>query len=390
MTTYPNKPESPDFDDVVIGSSPLMLLQAGLLARQGRRVCLVERADRLGGSWQTARLDNGEDVEIACHLIEVFPGAYELLEGASGVAFVPLDLQPIRVHRSGWIVPYFSRVVMLASGARLVWGLCRAQLQAWLGRGESNRLINFQTKLSSYVHHQVPAFFQAPVMQGPASGFVHFMDRLVARTRADGVQILQRDIADIARKPDGRWCLRDTAGATLVAQYVHCTTSTNLAKAGPDHFRARPPHLVHRLCVLVDVPRDQVRHAQSYVAFWNDPLVARIARIDMPRPRADLRYLVEFHRIEDADACDLPGTARRYLQKARILGTDGAFAVIGRVDCAFTANVDQLPAGEIAPGFHGYYSMGNLAAGLSGWRKTARIPPLPDAARHNSKAHEPT
>ena len=67
-----------------------MLLQAGLLARAGRRVCLLERETRLGGSWQTGTLENGEEVEIACHVIEVFPGVYDLLAEGRRRALCPL------------------------------------------------------------------------------------------------------------------------------------------------------------------------------------------------------------------------------------------------------------------------------------------------------------
>ena len=83
-----------DFDDIVIGSSPMMLLQAAMLARENRNVCLIEREnlEKLGGSWQIAKLSNGERVEIACHLIEFFPGIYEFLEGASGSQFETLDI----------------------------------------------------------------------------------------------------------------------------------------------------------------------------------------------------------------------------------------------------------------------------------------------------------
>lgn len=367
------------FDDIVIGSSPLMLLQAGLLARQGRRVCLVERAERLGGSWRTAQLDNGEEVEIACHLIEVFPGAYELLEGASGVAFIALDLQPVRVHRSGWIVPYFSRVLMMASGVRLVSGLCRARLQLFWGRGDRNRLINFQTKLSSYLRHQMPAFLQAPVMQGPVTGFVDLINRLIERARSDGVSILRRDIVAIERKPDGFWHIRDSTGCMMLSHHVHCTTSTNLVQVTEDSFSAQPQTLLYRLCVVVDVPLSEVVRPHTYVAFWNDPLVARIARIDMAKQRAALRFLVEFHRMEDIRIIDLSDTVGKYLRKARIIIAGSNYQVIGKVNCEFSANVDQLPAGEIVDGFHSYYSMGNLAAGLVRWRKTCRIPPLPHA-----------
>ena len=60
MTIIEYKTDDIVFDDVVIGSSPMMLIQASALACQGRKVCLVEREDILGGSWKTASLENGE------------------------------------------------------------------------------------------------------------------------------------------------------------------------------------------------------------------------------------------------------------------------------------------------------------------------------------------
>ena len=58
------------FDVGIIGSSPLQLIQAIEFAETGQRVALIERSDRLGGAWQTARVDGQPDVEIACHVIE--------------------------------------------------------------------------------------------------------------------------------------------------------------------------------------------------------------------------------------------------------------------------------------------------------------------------------
>lgn len=365
------------FDDIVIGSSPLMLLQAGLLARAGRRVCLLERDGRLGGSWQTTQLDSGEDVEIACHLIEVFPGIYPLLEAASGVPFVPLQAQPIRIHPRGFQGPYFSRILMLASGARLAMGWAQAHLHLLLGRTtDRDQLINFQTKLRSYLRHQTPTFFQRPTMQGPKHGFVDFMDNLIARTSADGVDIRTHDVARLIRSEGGLWEVTDTQGNSLHAEHVHCTTSTNLRPVATGRLEATPQKFSHRHGIVVEINRSEVKISQTYVAFWKDTKVARISRIDMLDVRPYERFLVEFHDPnQDADT-DWHSAVRSPMERAHIVASEGHYRVVGQVDCLFTTNVDQLPAGEIDINLWGYYSMGNLAAGLAAWRKSERIPPL--------------
>lgn len=369
------------FDDIVIGSSPMMLLQAGMLAREGRRVCLVEREaeDKLGGSWQIAKLDNGDRVEIACHLIEFFPGIYEFIEGASGAPFEPLKEQPIRVHRFGMVVPYFSRILMLASGVRLVIGLLLAKLDIAFGRTKDrNRLINFQKKLSSYTRYQGPAFFQRPVMQGPKHGFVDFMDRLVERSKLDGVQFRQFDVSSMTRDNDNRWYLADMNGVTLSAECVHCTTSTNLRPVAAGKLEAKPQEFVHRLSVVTEVSKESVKVSQTYVAFWADPRVARISRIDVPQSLPHERYLVEFHHRDLTSQGDWRLEVRKHMEQAKIIDKGGEYKIVGQVDCLFTANVDQLPVGEIDTNLWGYYSMGNLAAGLAAWRKSERLPALSD------------
>lgn len=365
------------FDDIVIGSSPMMLLQAGMLARGGRRVCLVEREENLGGSWQIARLDNGERVEIACHVIECFPGIYEFLESASGAPFEPLQAQPIRIHPSGMIFPYFSRILMLATGVRLVLGLVSAKLSVAFGKAKDrNRLINFQKKLTSYLHHQISAFFQCPIMQGPKHGFVDFMDRLVERNKREGVIIRRFDVAKMKRSEDNRWYVADLNGVTLSAEHVHCTTSTNLHKISPGYFESKPQEFARRLSIVAEVPKEGVKISQTYVAFWADPLVARISRIDMPKPQLYERYLLEFRNHDFTSQTDWLDKIREHMERAKIIDKNGVFRIVGKVDCRFTMNVDQLPAGKIDTNFRGYYSMGNLAAGLAAWRKSERIPPL--------------
>lgn len=365
------------YDDIVIGSSPLMLLQAGFLAQAGRKVCLVERETRLGGAWQTATLETGQDVEIACHLIECFPGIYDFLESASGVPFVPLDAQPVRIHSSGLTVPYFSRLLMLASGGRLIIGWAKARIKWGLGYTKNrNQLLNFNTKLSSYLRHQLPAFVQSPTMKAPQSGFVDFMENLLEKVKTDGVEIRCADITSMKRDGRNIWLLTDAQENTLQTQHIHCTTSTNLRAISPGHFQATAPQFERRFSLVVSVPNSAVHISQTYVAFWNDPIVARISRIDTPQAKTYQEFLIEFHDPDMSSNPQLSAIVQEYLLRAEIISTDKSFDILGQVDCLFTANINQLPAGEIDTNLWGYFSSGNLAAGVAAWRKSDRLPTL--------------
>lgn len=360
------------FDDVVVGSSPMMVMQAIRLARAGRRVCLIERSSQLGGNWQTAKLRRDEVVEIACHLIEVFPGIYDLLENYSGVPFVPLRVQPIRVFRSGLRVSYSSRWVMLASGSRLFIGLLRAYFDLWLGAApDYNRLLNFRAKLKSYLKYQLPNFFGTFELKGPKGGFVHFINQLCDRARNEGVVFRQSDIVEIRLDNKRVWHVRGVDQDSIAVERVHVTCSTNLEHASAGVFVAGPRKEVHRVCIVVDVSRDCVVANYSYVAFWADPLIARIARIDQPGPPQDkLRFLVEFHDADINRVSDWRAAISARMVHSGIIEDTTELRIAGQVDCMFTANVDQFPAGRLDHNMWAYYSTGNLAAGLAAWRQS--------------------
>lgn len=369
------------FDDVIVGSSPLMLMQAICTARQGHKVAVVDRTDDLGGAWQTARLPTGEDVEIACHLIEVFPGVYDVLERLSGTRFVTLDAPPIRITRGGAVAPYFSRTLMVASGVRLLVGWFKTQFNAVVGRPDRNAMLNFDTKLKSFLRYQLPTFFQTLEMKGPENGFVEFMQGLSNRARHDGVAILQFDVRTLAKDCNERWHLND-GHRTIAANRVHLTTSTNLRKVANGRFEATQPVYSNRSALVVDIPREGVGTSQSYVAFWKDPMVARISRIDFPgAAQKPLRFLVEFHESGADRLDDLEDVVTNRLRKARILKDGARHDIVGRVECRHTTNVHQLPSGQIDDGVWGYYSYGNLAAGVAAWEKhTSSFPDLIETA----------
>ncbi len=356
-------------EEVIVGSSPLMLVHALDRAKKGHRVCVVDRTDNWGGTWQLAHLDTGDSVEIACHVIEVFPGIYDLLEKVAGVPFPVLDAQPIRVHRSGFKIPYFNRLLMVASGLRLFVGYGKARFDVLIRRArDRNQLINFQTKLRSYARHQLGSFFASQKVRGPRDGYADFLEKLTEACRHAGVEFVVMDVTSLTREADG-WTLTGADGAVRSAQRVFLTTATNLRPVSDVKYQANPPQFAQRYAAVAQVDKSDIVTSHTYVAFWRDPQVARISRVDMPDadPSSD-RFLVEFHNAPSASEDELLPLIESRLTKAGILKPGAAFHLVGAVSCEFTQYVDLLPSGSLAPGLWALHSSGNLAAGLAAWQ----------------------
>lgn len=346
----------------------MMLIQAMALVNKGHRVCILDREHQRGGAWKLYSLDSGFNVEIACHTIEVFPGVYEYLSDISGVPFVPLAEQPVRVHRLGFILRYSSRLLILVAGLRLMFGYISAYCRCLVLRGSNkNSLLNFKSKLKSFWLYQWPIIFGDTVMKGPQFGFVDFLNRLIDNCERRGIKFLTFDVESIKRN-DGQWLVADRDGNVLTSAYVFSTTSTNLRHVEAGEFRAIDYKLRPRSSVLVSVPGSNLLKNQSYVAFWKDPWVMRISRIDQIKYEVDeVRYLLEIRSPVEVSPEKLDAVLRRALEKSSILRKGRDFRNLGAIDCLYTENIGQLAEGQIDEGFTCLFSFGNLAAGVAHW-----------------------
>ena len=284
MDSKPRCVQHECFDEVIIGSSPLMLIQAYLLAKTGRKVCLIERNAELGGAWQAAKIKpfvskkeatKDDLVEVACHIIEFFPNVYDFLEKVSTVPFVPLSEQPIRVYK-GWRIPYFDRVVCLLTTVRL----CVGYFFSWARRaitkkGEEESFINFKKKLFYHLRYQLSSIFGKIQMKGPKYGYVDFLRKLSSRCRSAGVEILVDGVVQIKRL-NNRWVVSMASSSQVYTKNIHCTTSTNLRFVSQDELIAQPVKLANRFAVVVDVQTKDIVASYTYIAFWRDNVVSRI------------------------------------------------------------------------------------------------------------------
>ncbi len=81
-----------DFDVVVVGSSPLMLIES-LYQKQvlNKSVCVVEKARYGGGAWKTSQLFDLDHIEVGCHYLSRSNLGYKLLEDHIGVKLEKVD-----------------------------------------------------------------------------------------------------------------------------------------------------------------------------------------------------------------------------------------------------------------------------------------------------------
>lgn len=357
------------FDDAVIGSSPLMLLQAFELASQGRSVCVIDQTKSLGGAWQLQNFGSNQDLEIACHVIEYFPNVYETLSRSSGVEFEELEPQPVRLHKSGFSVPYHSRTLVLLSGMRMIVGYLPLRLRQTLKLDyDHNALINFRQKLSSYFRFQLSSLFKSATLKGPHFGFADFLQSLICRCEEKGVRFFTLLPQEIQRK-SGRWRLCALDQRIIDCERIFASTSVSLKHDKAGLFLQGNTKTARRQNLVVGISLDHVAINQTYVAFWGDPVISRISRIDERREGSGYqKFLLELRYAVTSEA-EAKQIARDKLISASIILGDAPFDYLGKIECEFASNEDQLEAGEIDKNFFALHSSGNLAAGIARWLK---------------------
>lgn len=380
-------------EHLVIGSSPLMLLQALYLAHSNQSVYVIERPHRMGGSWSTSYvqpLSFATDdchpytfkTENACHLIESFPGVYLELERLSGVRFTPLADQPIRIIFDRFQIPYHSRLLSCLSLLHLLLGFILTFLLSVLSRTSlRERYINYYTKLRSFLRFQLPLLFTQSKIFAPEFGYAHFIATLIHRCRESGITFISGDVNRLSFSEDSWHVNLIASDYSISARRVHLTTATNLRLTSPTELVSVPTKPATRRALVVKIRKSSISKAHSYVAIWPNKKISRISRIDLPAQDESyddsfVHYLVELRRpvLDSLTNEDIVSFLTSQFVRLSILRHGSSLTLIGFVSCNHIYNVDQLKRGTIAHSLFTYYSQGNLAAGIAEWIHQRRPP----------------
>lgn len=287
---------------IVIGSSPLSLIDAIDLARTGWDVEVHEGRDRLGGAWAVTEFAGRSNVELACHLIEREDSAYrQLLE--LGVSLAPMDPQPEVRPRPGVRIGYASP---WAATAQLAWYPI-ARTRSFV-RGESDPA-SWRKRRRLHVKELRDSLRDRSPVMGVEGGAGALVSTLARRARAEGVVITVDSRVEMVEVDD--------AGAVSVM--LDRPESPDLlvvpAALQPDRVRIGGGPLEGDMRTrsyahwLLSFDRGSVT-PHSYVRYAGDPVLQRSADVTTSAEPASLRaaeqILLASVRCDDRGAPTAP------------------------------------------------------------------------------------
>jgi len=363
------------FDEIVIGSSPLMLLIARDAALRGARVLLLDDGDLPGGMWKVVTLRSGAKCECACHLIEDFPMIYDYLGRVTGSRFELLDPQPDRIAPNGLATRYSTRFTVLARVVKAAVHWIVLGSRALLGPLSMERRIKLdgaKLHLLDFTRFLWPKLITGFQVAAPADGYADFCQRLTDSASEAGVTIRRGHVRRV-RREGTKWQLEVEGQQTLRSDKVHCTASATLELRGGTRLEAYVPSSGVSLNTVALVPNDKIVRRTAYTLFPNDPHVLRISRIDQP-VGAEVGYqlyLLQFRREEPMPVGTRSEIVASKLLKAGIINDAKDVSMAENIESQFTPidRLRQLPEGEIMPGLFVYSSAGNLSSGVLSWLK---------------------
>jgi hypothetical protein len=282
---------------------------------------------------------------------------------------VLLEPQPIRVFYKIIKLNYSSNFLLIITGFRLIMGLIKSYIDLWGGfTKDYNEIINFKNKLYSYINYQVKNIFQNNKIKGPQDGFVTFIDKLYHEACKKNVYFLKMDVNKLKLKKKN-WHIVGKNKKIFYSKKMHITTSTNLKFISPGNLTANALKIKEKKSVIVDVKNTDIKLTQTYIAFWNDSLISRISKVDMPGPiRSFQRFIVEIKEVKSDKFLDLKKVVFQCMVNAKLVFKKANIKIVEIVKCEFVENINQLPSGKLDYNLWAYHSKGNLAAGLANWK----------------------
>jgi hypothetical protein len=187
------------FDVIVIGSSPLLLIEALYLERKGHRVAVVEKRDRLGGAWYTIPLWEFESVEVGCHYIERSRKAYAFLQECLGVALEPHSV------KAAWFnadnvpedEPFFRKIAGRLQ-KRVLWGRLLSD-DVW------GVIKGFNKKDPAKCLRAIWRMIVLPPYRFPARGVRGIVDSLAPLIASSSIELLDNSFVEyVVVGTDGR------------------------------------------------------------------------------------------------------------------------------------------------------------------------------------------
>lgn len=270
---------------IIIGSSPLLLIEAIRLRRLGNRVLIVDSSKNLGGVWSseqsTIKFQRGRgeysiefEHETACHLLEWYVKGYQTLEELTGQVFDRLDPQPVKVRVNGIVTSYTSPTLIGLKFFKnildlVVWIM---KMSVSLASKDNRRRVSNVSKLNSLllrVHDDVKyrlfGLSDFTGLREPRDGYLAFIQKLVSDLKDQKIEVIQGLVFAMHDEDD------DSIIVTLEDKTSFKATEVILGDSSSVRFingRELPsPVEKSRVHYLISVPKNHVIIFNRYVHY---------------------------------------------------------------------------------------------------------------------------
>jgi hypothetical protein len=269
------------YDVIIVGSSPLLMMYALQERRNGRSVLLINDEHELGGAWTVgSHLFNGKMLahENACHLIEWYEGCYELLERLSGVKFVRLDPQPVKVFADGRVMTYTSINEMLSNylwqWVSLLLGVLKLVKYGIRGRfNKINQAIDDIAicieEIKIATRYRIIKIKEYNGIYGPEGGYAKFVPNIIYQLKENEIEILHKKVKNININE----IIIDDESIAAREVVVGESSIINRASA----FNSQLTTYYH---ILISTPSKNVHERNSYVHYPDHTTFHRITYVE--------------------------------------------------------------------------------------------------------------
>ena len=265
ISTFEPVTKSVVWDSIIVGSSPLLLIEAIYLSHIGHKVLILEENGQLGGAW--GRLDTSEFpyLDIGCHYFDISKRAYEFLRSKIGLELVPFRPQPQFAYRK-ILFPYDYRQVI-----RFIRNLKMAC--------KSRSLAPFVLNIFRDENYRLRMFPFTKTFLYPLGGSHELITRLTTHAQENNVTILNQMRVESIRFDFKRKQVQVSAGGKCFeGNEVVAGSQAQIADAL--HITPKPEGTLR--CVFPHVTlviRDRSAPSFSYIRFLRHHAVTRMTDI---------------------------------------------------------------------------------------------------------------
>jgi hypothetical protein len=269
-------------DIVVIGSSPISIFYCIKNSFFNKSITIVEASSDLGGAWSIGSHKIGNKIFFynkSCHLIEWYLGGYKLLRHISGMDFIILKPQPIKIWNDGSIEAYTSRKSIIINYFYTALNFAKVNLKLFLNliyfkKNKISNLLIFKNNLHSFffqTFYCLSGVFFFNGICAPKDGYVKFIKHLLLQLKKKKITILKSKVLAIKKINNSTIKVFLKNNKNIYAKEVIVGESVKLKG-----ITKKNHYYTDYLHVLISVPANDVLTRNPYVHFVDNQILHRM------------------------------------------------------------------------------------------------------------------